>query len=98
MYVHAFMDGNEEIESLQERITGRYLCEDIVDKDGNVIFVYHARPTSHNYQMCGWDGTKSTYNSEPLNDPCRHARLKRVHWSTDGTPWCPRPRGTAPDR
>ena len=37
MYVHAFMDGNEEIESLQERITGRYLCEDIVDKDGNVL-------------------------------------------------------------
>ena len=37
MYVHAFMDGKEEIESLQERITGRYLCEDIVDKDGNVL-------------------------------------------------------------
>ena len=31
------MDGNEEIESLQERITGRYLCENIVDKDGNVL-------------------------------------------------------------
>ena len=26
MYVKAFMDGNEEIESLQERITGRYSC------------------------------------------------------------------------
>ena len=37
MYVKAFMDGNEEIESLQERITGRYLCEDIVDKDGNIL-------------------------------------------------------------
>ena len=37
MYVKAFMDGKEEIESLQERITGRYLCEDIVDADGNVI-------------------------------------------------------------
>ena len=37
MYVHAFMDGNEEIESLQERITGRYSCETIKDKDGNVI-------------------------------------------------------------
>ena len=37
MYVSAFMDGNEEIESLQERITGRYLCENIVDKDGNVL-------------------------------------------------------------
>ena len=37
MYVKAFMDGNEEIESLQERITGRFSCEDIKDKDGNVI-------------------------------------------------------------
>ena len=37
MYVKAFMDGKEEIESLQERITGRYLCYDIVDKDGNVL-------------------------------------------------------------
>ena len=36
--------------------------------------------------MCGWDGTRSSYNSEPLNDPCRHARLKRVHWAADGTP------------
>ncbi|RDU21828.1 DNA-directed RNA polymerase subunit beta' [Anaerosacchariphilus polymeriproducens] len=37
MYVTAFMDGNEEIESLQERITGRYSCEDICDADGNII-------------------------------------------------------------
>ena len=37
MYVKAFMDGNEEIESLQERITGRYLCENIVDKDSNIL-------------------------------------------------------------
>ena len=37
MYVRAFMDGNEEIESLQERITGRFSCEDIKDKDGNVL-------------------------------------------------------------
>ena len=57
-----------------------------VDKDGNTIFVYHARPTSHNYQRCGWNGTSSSYNGSPLNDPCRHARLKRVHWSADGTP------------
>ncbi len=58
-----------------------------VDQDGNAIFVYHARPTSHNYKHCGWNGTESThYNKEPLNDPCRHARLKRVHWAADGTP------------
>jgi len=37
MYVKAFMDGNEGIESLQERITGRYACEDIKDAKGDVI-------------------------------------------------------------
>ncbi len=29
MYVKAFMDGKEEIESLQDRITGRFSCETI---------------------------------------------------------------------
>ena len=37
MYVKAFMDGKEEIESLEERITGRFSCETICDKDGNVL-------------------------------------------------------------
>ena len=37
MYVKAITDGKEEIESLQERITGRYVCETICDKDGNVL-------------------------------------------------------------
>ena len=37
MYVKAFMDGKEEIESLQDRITGRFSCETICDKDGNVL-------------------------------------------------------------
>ena len=37
IFVKAFMDGNEVIESLQERITGRYICENIVDKDGNIL-------------------------------------------------------------
>ena len=37
MYVKAFMDGKEMIESLEERITGRYSCETIKDKNGEVI-------------------------------------------------------------
>ena len=37
MWIKAFTDGKEEIESLQERITGRFSCETIKDKDGNVI-------------------------------------------------------------
>ncbi len=37
MIVKAFMDGKEVIESLEERITGRFSCETIKDKDGNVL-------------------------------------------------------------
>jgi len=37
MWVSAFMDGKEEIENLQERITGRFSCDTICDKDGNVL-------------------------------------------------------------
>ena len=51
MYVSAFMDGNEEIESLQERITGRYLCEDIKDKDGNVLVAANHMVTPKRAEM-----------------------------------------------
>ena len=37
MVVKAFMDGKETIEGLKDRITGRYSCEDIYDKDGQLI-------------------------------------------------------------
>ena len=37
MEVSAFTDGKETIEGLEERIRGRVACNDIKDKDGNVI-------------------------------------------------------------
>ena len=37
MVVSAFMDGKEEIESLQERLTGRFSCETVYDREGNVL-------------------------------------------------------------
>ncbi len=37
MSVKAFMDGKETIEGLKDRITGRFSCEEIKDRDGNVI-------------------------------------------------------------
>ncbi len=37
MSVKAFMDGKETIEGLKDRIMGRYTCESIFDKDGNMI-------------------------------------------------------------
>lgn len=37
MWVTAFMDGKEEIESLEERISGRYSCETLYDDNGDLI-------------------------------------------------------------
>ena len=37
MWISAFMDGKEVIETLEERITGRYSCETILDDNGDVI-------------------------------------------------------------
>ena len=37
MTVKAFMDDKETIEGLKDRITGRYSCEDIYDKNGELI-------------------------------------------------------------
>ena len=35
--VYEICEGNEKIESLQERLVGRYLAQDFLDKDGNVL-------------------------------------------------------------
>ncbi|MBQ3104506.1 MAG: DNA-directed RNA polymerase subunit beta' [Lachnospiraceae bacterium] len=37
MKVKAFMEGKEVIEGLRDRITGRFSCEDILEREGNVI-------------------------------------------------------------
>ena len=37
MWIKAFTDGNEVIEGLEERISGRYTCENITDDDGEII-------------------------------------------------------------
>ncbi len=37
IWIKAFTDGNEVIESLQDRITGRYSCETIYDDNGEMI-------------------------------------------------------------
>ena len=39
MYVEAFMDGQEVIESLEERITGRYAAEELVNKETGEVIV-----------------------------------------------------------
>lgn len=51
-----------------------------VDENGNDIFVYHARGEACYNDQCQWAREGSLY------DPCRDARIKRVHWAADGTP------------
>ncbi len=64
MYVSAFMDGKEEIESLQERITGRFACEDICDADGNVIVAANHMITPKRAALVMSKGVNE--NGEPL--------------------------------
>ena len=37
MWISAFMDGKEVIETLEERITGRYACDNMYDDEGQLI-------------------------------------------------------------
>ena len=52
----------------------------VVDENGDLLIVYHARPQSHFEKNCG------TYCDEPLYDPCRHARIKFVRFDENNTP------------
>ncbi|MBQ8122622.1 MAG: family 43 glycosylhydrolase [Ruminococcus sp.] len=52
----------------------------VTDEHGDLLIIYHARPESHASQSCG------TYNKDPLYDPCRHTRIKRVVFDGNGDP------------
>lgn len=51
-----------------------------IDENGNDVFVYHARSEECYEDECEYA------NESPLYDPCRHARVRNVHWAADGTP------------
>lgn len=50
------------------------------DEQGNDIFVYHARSRECFEKTCGYA------QNDPLYDPCRHTRLRRIFWGKDGRP------------
>ncbi len=52
----------------------------VKDTNGDTLFVYHARPASHASKGCG------TYASDPLYDPCRHTRIRKVSFDKNGEP------------
>lgn len=52
----------------------------VIDENGKILLVYHARPESHLKGECG------TFCAESLYDPCRHARIREVKFDSDGVP------------
>lgn len=51
-----------------------------VDREGNTIFVYHSRAKECYEGDCGYG------NEDPLYDPCRSARIRKVEWDENGLP------------
>mgnify|MGYP002508797847 CR=1 FL=1 len=47
----------------------------VKDEQGNDLMVYHARSRACFEGKCGYAG------NDPLYDPCRHARIRRIIWS-----------------
>lgn len=52
----------------------------VVDENGDLLLVYHARPESHLTGECG------TFCEESLYDPCRHTRIKFLTVDENGIP------------
>lgn len=52
----------------------------VYDETGELLLVYHARPSSHLDKNCG------TFCEESLYDPCRHTRIKKVRFDENGIP------------
>lgn len=53
----------------------------VIDENGELLLIYHARPDSHLRGECG------TYCEESLYDPCRHARIRKVKFDENGVPF-----------
>lgn len=52
----------------------------VQDENGDWVFVYHSRSEECYKGECGYG------NEDPLNDPCRSARIRYVKWSEAGMP------------
>ena len=79
MYVESFMEGNEVIESFQERITGRYAAESIFDADGNMIVKKNHMITpkrAENIMKNGVDADGVPFHEEGSTKARRDAKLK----------------------
>ena len=52
----------------------------VQDENGNWVFVYHSRSQECYQGECGYG------HEDPLYDPCRSARIRKVAWDEKGMP------------
>ena len=52
----------------------------IKDENGDWIFIYHSRDEACYSGNCGYS------DNDPLYDPCRSARKRKVQWDENGLP------------
>ncbi len=78
MTVKAFMDGKETIEKLRDRIVGRTSCEDIKDKDGNIIVKANHMITPSIADRILEDGVDSTGKSKSKNGGIDRVRIRTI--------------------
>ena len=79
MYVEVFMEGDRVVESLKDRITGRYAAESIYDKDGNMLVkVNHmiSPKRAENVLKNGVDKDGVPFTLEGESEPRRDAKIK----------------------
>lgn len=83
-----------DINSWTKQTTPTLTSEDLVDEygpghnsftkdeDGNDIFVYHSRGRDCYENKCG----RARGDQDPLYDPCRSARIRKIGWGENGLP------------
>ena len=68
IYVSTFREGDEVIETFQERITGRYAADSIFDKDGNMLVKKNHMITPKRAENIINYGVENDENGEPIAD------------------------------
>ena len=79
MYVEVFMEGDRVVESLKDRITGRYAAESIYDKDGNMLVKVNHMITpkrAENVLKNGVDKDGVPFTLEGESEPRKDAKIK----------------------
>ena len=68
IYVFTFREGDEVIETFQERITGRYAAESVFDKDGNMLVKKNHMITPKRADNIMKYGVENDAEGKPISD------------------------------